>query len=243
MKTRKRMAMTAMLIFSMFMFTTFNATSKELDGTICEITPDFFFTPYQMGSWNVGFEMIQMPRSVTGEELLYLPMVNAEYRVDVSDEVNVKLMFNSCYIINLSGINVNYTTRARNFKFEAGLTGKYWFGNADLDLIKANGNGLSVSPSVSGTYFLEDHAFIAKAETDFFVNSKYSLQGGSYKRDVVHNSGTSLSLTYQQPFFGNVRLNFTAKVNVTELNYQQWILYSASDRKYVLPSFGVGLSF
>lgn len=233
----------SLMLVSMMMLFSLQLTSNELDGTSCAITSDFYRIPYQLGSWNVGLEMIQMPRSVTGEELLHLPMVNAEYRVEFSEEVNVKLLFNSCYLINLGGVNINYGSRINQFKFEAGLTGKFWFGKANLDLVKAMGNGTFLSLSASGTYYMRHFALLAKVETDFFVNSNYNLEGGNFKNNEVRYSGTSLSLTYQQPLVGNVKLNLNAKVNLTELNYQQWIIYSSSNKKYFVPSFGVGVSF
>jgi hypothetical protein len=232
------MLVMVMLVFS-FTYNSYGqrVETEEKSGDFCKLNH------LSKSKWSINVNVTQMPRRVTGEEISHIPLLEGLYNLNLTENLNGNIMFSSCVLTNLVGFNLSYSFNYENFNVGAGLTGKVWLGSVSMSGFDVSGNGAHVSPLVFAELKLGDYSIIGKGELDLALRQSFKFGNEKVNESTPNIYGASFSVMVLQPFFGDFKLSFSATVAYSRPGYLTWINYSSDDRKFLLPSFGVGLTF
>lgn len=204
----------------------------------------FFPKPFIGGSMqsSFGISITRLPIQIVEEEINYSPTLNFDTRFDVSKYFSIRGALITNYITNQLSVGPFYNHFFNNFSFSIGFYTSGWYSHLNIDEIKLNTYGITLSPKISIGYALHKLLTTIQFESqhNFFWNYLEKEYLGFTK---ILDGGFSINLITEQPFTDKINLAIALKLNYNKFNNQSWLAYSILDEYLFYPEFYLGILF
>ncbi|MER3464200.1 MAG: hypothetical protein C4329_07070 [Chitinophagaceae bacterium] len=202
----------------------------------------FIYYPHPLiRKWttSVGIIATTMPYEIT-EELHYrIPAIDVYTVHRITDHFSIDARGSIQGVQNIFTIgpkwNVKLTDRV------AGSLG-YWFGFINAEGFKTTGHGWQNFPNLSlGYRFNKAILLTFRAESIITLNIKAIADQTPITHNYSRLSGSSYTITLEQPFYGNKSLTLGFSAIYSKFFWQTWSAFTNFDRDFFYPQLIVGL--
>ncbi len=233
---------TAVLIFLMMILVRSGAAAQA------EIPSKntFFFYPKAKasGQWNyyTGISMAQLPEVIVEDVFDQVPMTEFKmsygmpYNLSVNGDISTNVLTNFVTIAPAYSVSWN--------KFSVGIGNEFlfWYGFFKSEGFNVSVVGWGFSPYVSVGYDFDDFLISVKAEANIKAQNSF-MRGLKYLQNAPKFTGISVSLTVEQPLWGNHQFALGFKTNYTKFFYKSWLSFSSFEKYTFYPEFFTGFVF
>jgi hypothetical protein len=206
----------------------------------------FIYFPHPLlHKWtaSIGITAATMPYEIT-EEL--------HYRIPAGDFHVLRKLNNALYldgritfqvIQNLVTLGPRWSRKLTDkVSFALGNDVGYWFGSVNVEGFKTRGSGWENCPNISFGYRFKKRILLTvKSEAIFTYGIKTFAGNIPVTTNYKHFSGSSYTLTIEQPFFGKKSLTLGLRAIYTNFFWQTWSAFSSFDRIFFYPQLIVGI--
>ncbi|HEU0065576.1 MAG TPA: hypothetical protein VFQ58_11105 [Flavisolibacter sp.] len=232
--------MKLVLLIALFFYTSAHTQSVPIE------KQKFVYFPHPlMHKWtaSIGITAATMPYEIT-EEL--------HYRIPAGDFHVLRKLNNSFYldgritfqvIQNLVTLGPRWSRKVSDkVSYSLGNDVGYWFGTVNVEGFRTRGSGWENCPNISlGYRFNRQILLTIKSEAIFTYGIKTFAGNIPVTTNYKHFSGSSYTITIEQPFFGNKSLTLGLRAIYTNFFWQTWSAFSSFDRIFFYPQLIVGI--
>lgn len=194
-------------------------------------------------NYSLGLSMTQLPRSVMGEEVGQIPMLNFGSEYNINEHSSLSLKLASCYLSNFTSLGYSRKFYTNKYTFSLNDELGCWFGVAKMSGFNSNAFGIMNTPKVNVKTNNIGLNFSLSSGANFSLYSNASFNGTEMENNVCKFKGAFVSLSAEQPLYSNVSVELTLKMNYTELSHHAWLVFSEKSNKYLMPELALGINF
>ena len=191
---------------------------------------------------SIGFTLLTTPEDITEETRLRLPSGDLHVLRKINNHFTLDMRLAFQFLQNHLSTGIYYVIPITNkFYISAGDDMAYWFGFLKLEGFNTKGHGFLNYPSISVGYKTNKNLLISlKAATAISLYYKSSIGTESISNGADFYNGESLTLGFEQPFYGRKHLTLAFSAINNYFNWQTWALFYKTDRKIFYPQITVG---
>lgn len=194
-------------------------------------------------SYSLGVSMTQLPRSVMGEEVGQIPMLNAGTEYSINENSSLSFRLASCYLSNFAALEFSRKFHGEKFTLSVNNELGCWFGIAKMSGFDSKAYGLMNTPSVNISTNNQGLNFSLRSGANFSLYSYASFGSTELVKNVCKFKGAYVSLGAEQPLNSKISVTLNLKLNYTELSHHAWLVFSEKDSKYLMPELALGFNF
>ena len=192
-------------------------------------------------SYELGMSVSKLPRSIVGEEISQIPMLELGVSYKMNQRVKFYSKLSSCYLANCMKVGAECLLVDGKVQLYVGNEYKVCYGNAQMDGFDATNIRLVNAPKVK--------AGIMNDLMDVYLSGSVNLQ--HYEKSTfgnhelpgraVHISGAegSLELVYKDLGVGDLVIGFS--LQYSEPDYKTWLAFSEKMQWNLVPKISLGL--
>lgn len=217
-----------------------------INKTFAVTTPDsiFLFFPKSFANGDfqssLGISVTRLPMQVVEEEISYSPTLNYDFRYGISNNFSLNGSLISNYITNKLQIGSTWSNFYKKLQYCIGIFTSGWYSHLDVDAIKLNTYGITLTPRISVGYNLFNILTTVQLESQHHIFWNY-LEKEYLGSTKIFDGGFSMNVITEQPFVGKMNTIIALKFHYVKFHYQSWLAYSVIDEYLFYPEFYFGV--
>lgn len=208
----------------------------------------FVSFPFSMDKhWrsSLGFSLTTLAQDVTEEQHLRVPCGDFHVLRKLSHNTHLDGRVNFQFFQNQITLGPRWAfPLSHRLSMSVGNDIAWWFGFLNVEGFKTKGQGWQNYPNASVGYrFNKQILLTVKAEAIMTLSVKARTGDVPVASNHRLFSGSSVTATLEQPFYGNKSLSLGFRFLYTDFFWQTWALFETFDRNIFYPQLIIGFIF